>query len=95
MLRNMKNHTESVSGIMDEKYSMMNCQLLDANFDTMASLRKMTQALESRIKIKEMEVEELLRYQEEFRQEYLQVCQEKEALFHDNHALTNKVECLD
>jgi len=25
MLRNMKNHTESVSGIMDEKYSMMNC----------------------------------------------------------------------
>lgn len=41
---------------------MMNCELLDSNFDTMANLRKMTSALEHRIKIKESEVEELLRY---------------------------------
>ena len=62
MLRNMRNHIESVSNIQDEKYSLMNCQLLDSNFDTMANLRKMTQALEHRIQIKETEVEELLRY---------------------------------
>ena len=40
-------------------------------------------------------MEELLRYQEEFRQEYLRTCQEKDALFQDNHLLTSKVDYLD
>jgi phage gp16-like protein len=62
----------------------MNCSLLDSNFDTLANLKNMTRILEHKIKTKELEVEELLKYQEEFRQEYLRTCEEKQALFRDN-----------
>ena len=40
----------------------MNCSLLDANNDTMANLKDMTRVLEHKIKVKESEVEELLKY---------------------------------
>jgi hypothetical protein len=40
-------------------------------------------------------VEELLRYQEEFRLEYLRTCDQKEKLFHDNHAFCAKLESLE
>lgn len=42
MVRNMRNHIECVQKIQEEKYSQMNCALLDSNFDTLANLKAMT-----------------------------------------------------
>jgi hypothetical protein len=62
MVRNMRNHSLSIQQIQEEKYGQMNCSLLDSNFDTLANLKNMTRVLENKINVKELEVEELLKY---------------------------------
>ena len=47
---------------------------------TLMDLKKMTKLLELKVRLKESECEELITYQEEFRQEYIKVCEERDFL---------------
>jgi len=48
----------------------------------MADFKKMTKTLEDKICLKEEECESLIRYQEEFREEYIKVCRERDDFMH-------------
>lgn len=48
------------------------------NSNTISDLKKMTRTLEDKILLKEEECEALIKYQEEFREEYIKVCHERD-----------------
>ena len=77
MLAQRESHKEHVKRIEKE--------LLEANQDTLSKLKEMTTTLEKKLVTKENQCDQLIRYQEEFREEYLKVCANRDDL-HDRNA---------
>ena len=55
----------------------------------------MNKILEIQVKVKTNECEELIRYQEEFRLEYIRVFNERDDLYRNNQGLDNKSRSLE
>ena len=61
-------------------------ELLGAARHSQDELHLMTKQLENRVREKETECEQLIRYQEEFRDEYVKVCASRDDLDRRSHS---------
>ena len=64
----------------------------ESNKDTFLNLKKMTRLLEIKLRIKEREVDDLIRFQEEFRRQFQELGRKKDELDQSCYSLTQRLD---
>ena len=62
MVKNMRDTMRQTTFAQSQKFDQIQSTLLGTREDTLVSLKKMTKMLEMKLRVKESEIEELLRY---------------------------------
>ena len=62
MVKNMRDTMRQTTFAQSQKFDQIQSTLLGTSEDTLVSLKKMTKMLEMKLRVKESEIEELLRY---------------------------------
>lgn len=95
MVINMREALKRAQNTQCEKFDQIQSTLIGTSENTLYSLKKMTKMLELQLRVKESEIQELLRYQEEFRQEYIKVCSERDGLGIENREIVSRMSYVE
>lgn len=78
MLRSMHGQLIASQEYQQGQFGQIKDDLVACNQSVVYDFKKNNKLLELKIKVKETECGELIRYQEEFREEYVKVCQQRD-----------------